>query len=146
MRLFSHRLIVLLLTRTLCKLIVTGKSPRTRIIPIGITLLYIPNAVAGYIQWVVINLAIGTSGRSMKKYAKGELNAYSIYVVWNDICIIVPLVVSDGLLVRTSFINLTCADISQIWRCFKVWNSSPRVIALSLFFLLAETGNSSLYI
>ena len=82
----------------------------------------------------------------MKKDVLADLNPPSNYVVWDDISEIAPLVVSDGLLVRTSGINLACSKISQIWRCFKVWNSSFRIIALSLFFYLSEIGNSSVYL
>ena len=35
----------------------------------------------------------------------------------------------------------TSSDILQIWRCFKVWNGSFRIIALSLLLYSAEIGN-----
>ena len=124
----------------------TGKTSRTLIIPIGVTLLYFPNIIAGYTEWMNINTIIGTNGKSMKKDVLADLNPPSNYVVWDDISEIAPLVVSDGLLVRISGITLACAEISQIWRCFKVWNSSFRIIALSLFFYLSEIGNSSVYL
>lgn len=57
---------------------------------------------------------------------------------------LVPLVVSDGLLVSTSGWILNFSYILRIWRCFKVWNNSLRVITLSLLLFLAEIGISSL--
>ncbi len=89
---------------------------------------------------------IGTGGESTKKDFIAELNTFSNIPVLNEICQIVPIIVSDGLLVRNSSITLTCADNLQIWRCFKVWNSSVRVVALSLFFLLTEIGNIPLHL
>ncbi len=126
--------------------IVTRKSPRTWIIPIGITLLFIPNVISGYIRWKKINAIIGTSGNSMIKDTILELEQSTNYGVWDDVSEVMPLIVSDGLLVRAPSMNLNEADFSQIWRCFKVWNSSLRMIALSLLFFSCETGNSSLYL
>ena len=135
-----------MLTESIDESIVTGKSSRALIILVAVTLLYLPNVIAGYVQWVNIIVMIGTRGKSTKKDLIAVLSTFSNIPVLNEICQIVPIIVSDGLLVRSSSITLTCADNLQIWRCFKVWNSSVRVIALSLFLLMTEIGNIPLHL
>ena len=58
--------------------------------------------MSGYIQWVNIIALFGTSGKSLKKDVITELKKSCDYLVWNDMSQLVPLVVSDGLLVSTS--------------------------------------------
>ena len=134
------------LTKVIGESIVTGKSSRALIIPVAITLLYLPNVIGGYVQWKNANAVIGARGKSTTKDLIETLNTYLNNYILNEICEILPLIVSDGLLVSTSSITLNFTDNSQIWRCFKIWNSSLRVIALSLFLLLTETGNISLHL
>ncbi len=83
------------------KTVVTGKSARTLIIPMAITLLYLPNIIAGYVQFANITAIIGTKGKSAKKDLIIMLNVYSNTFVLNELCQILPIIVSDGLLVGT---------------------------------------------
>ena len=80
----------------------TRRSSRTLIIPIGITLLYLTNVMSGYIQWVNIIALFGITGKSLQKDVMAELRKSCDYGVWDDMSQLVPLVVSDGLLVSTS--------------------------------------------
>ncbi len=100
------------LTKVICESIVTGKSSRALIIPVAITLLYLPNVIGGYVQWENANAIIGTKGKSTKKDLIKTLNTYLYNYILNETCEIVPLIVSDGLLVSTFSMTLNCTDNS----------------------------------
>ncbi len=61
----------------LMKSVVAGKSARALLIPVAITLLYLPNIIAGYVQYLNITAIMGTKGKSTMKDLIIMLNIYS---------------------------------------------------------------------
>ncbi|KJA18851.1 hypothetical protein HYPSUDRAFT_205069 [Hypholoma sublateritium FD-334 SS-4] len=101
----------------------TGKSSTNRVVVAATTVLYAFNVIGGLKLWEDISLLIGTSGSSMSEGLLAESTAFADNIVWSDVTKFLPFIVADGLL---------------IWRCFKIWNGSYRIVALSLLLFLAE--------
>lgn len=92
-------------------------------------------------QWVKINIFIGIRGETLVESLFAQTTTFTNDEVLGNATQILPCIVADGLLVRDPAITLTSSDIYQIWRCFKIWNNSLRIIALSLLLFVAEIGN-----
>ncbi|KJA18846.1 hypothetical protein HYPSUDRAFT_44843 [Hypholoma sublateritium FD-334 SS-4] len=103
----------------------TRKSPKNQIVLGLITALYVLSVIGGLIIWVDLNLLIGTSGESRSESLSAEFNAFSSphNLLLVNLTQNLPPILADGLL---------------IWRCFKIYNNSFRIIALSLLLFLAE--------
>ncbi|KJA18842.1 hypothetical protein HYPSUDRAFT_44840 [Hypholoma sublateritium FD-334 SS-4] len=101
----------------------TGKSSKNYIILAAITILYLDSVVVGLLQWVNINLLIGKRGESRKEDLLVELTSFTTSLILEEMTQYIPSIVADGLL---------------IWRCYKVWNSSFKIISLSLFLFSVE--------
>lgn len=80
---------------------VTRKLSRSRIILAALTVLYLPNVIAGAQQWEHINLLIGTIGQSSTEILETlESSPFSSNPVLIDLSGLIPVIVADGLLVR----------------------------------------------
>ncbi|KJA18840.1 hypothetical protein HYPSUDRAFT_44839 [Hypholoma sublateritium FD-334 SS-4] len=103
----------------------TKKSSKNRLVLAAITILFVTNVIGGVKLWGDIHRLIGTSGESLSDILSAESRAFDgtnsvlVELVFSGL----PVIVADGLL---------------IWRCFRIWDSSLRHIALSLILLLAE--------
>lgn len=80
---------------------VTSQSSRNRIVLAAITILYLCNVFEGYTRWMAIDILIGTSGENILSALLAGSVPYSSNPVLQDIANNVPLVIADGLLVRS---------------------------------------------
>ncbi|KJA15920.1 hypothetical protein HYPSUDRAFT_47981 [Hypholoma sublateritium FD-334 SS-4] len=104
---------------------ITGKASRNRVVLAAITILYASNVIGGSVLWIDIHRQIGMNGESPLGVLLTEIRGsnFTPSSVLLEVSSGLPLVVADGLL---------------IWRCFRIWDSSLRIIALSLILFLAE--------
>ena len=118
-----------------------AKGSRNPLVLTAITFLYILNVISITSLWENIHLLLGTSGESKTKSLLVAAATIDKEAIITCITQTVPLIIADGLLVRLPWVNdILPANLSKIWRCYRIWNNSLRIIALSLVAFLAETG------
>ncbi|KJA18640.1 hypothetical protein HYPSUDRAFT_44996 [Hypholoma sublateritium FD-334 SS-4] len=101
------------------------QSSRSLLVLAAITILYVLNLVEAAIEWLSIREILRKNGLPTTELFIFVLEGSNWQTFVDDVCNFIITAVADGLL---------------IWRCYKLWNNSFRVIILSLVFLLAEIG------
>lgn len=87
----------------------TGKSSKHHLFLTAITVLYLVNVIYGIVQWAEINLLIGTSGQSITEIVLTlDSSTFSSSTVLNDITGYLPVIITDGLLVRYIWHHFGC--------------------------------------
>ena len=128
-------------------IIVTKKGSQARVVTATITMLYLLSIVQLAIVWQEFQLSFVDSRETRETIFMATFyNPPWAHLVAEG-CTAATNILADGLLVSTTFtipFRFSHLKFGKIWRCFYVWDWSLLAISLSLFFLVAETGEISL--